>query len=373
MSRLRVLLLAEQLRRSAAGGIGTYVRGLLQGLDDLARTDPGAAPGLTLTASRPPAGEPDPLAELGHDLRTSVLPGPLLTRAWDHGLVRAPSDMDLVHAVSLATLEPGRSPLVVTVHDLLWRRVPDAYPARGRRWHEAALRRALRRADHFIVPADVVADDLVDAGASRRDITTVPMGSDHLPPPDAAAAAAHLARLGVEGPFLLSVGTLEPRKNLQRLVEAYGTIRDALPEPWPLVMVGPSGWGEQVAPTTGVVHAGSVSSEELAGLYAASRLLAYVPLIEGFGLPPVEAMSVGTPVVASPLPSTGGAAFEVDPNRTDSIAAGLLEVATDEATRDELIRRGTARSAELTWSSIAGRHRDVWKATAGGHRGSERG
>jgi len=365
MSRLRVLLLAEQLRRSAAGGIGTYVLGLLQGLDELAAADPGDAPELVLTASRA-TRHPDPLAGLGHAVRTSPLPGPLLTRAWDHGLIRAPSDVDLVHAVSLATLEPGARPLVVTVHDLLWRRIPEAYPARGRRWHERALDRALRRADRFIVPAEVVADDLVAAGAARERITVIPMGSDHLPPPDTAAAAAHLAQLDVHGPYLLCVGTLEPRKNLQRLVEAYGTIRDSLPEPWPLVMVGPSGWGEQVAPTTGVIHAGSVSAEELSGLYASARLLAYVPLIEGFGLPPVEAMSVGTPVVASPLPSTSGAAYEVDPHDTAAIAAGLLEVATDEPIREELIRRGEARSRELTWSSIARRHRDVWELASGG-------
>jgi len=367
VSRLRVLLLVEQLRRSAAGGIGTYVLGLLQGFDELAVADPAGTPDLLLTASRAP-GHPDPLAALGHDLRTSALPGPLLTRAWDRGLVRAPSGVDLVHAVSLATLEPGAVPLVVTVHDLFWRLIPDAYPARGRRWHEAALARALRRGERFVVPADTVALDLVAAGADRGRITVIPMGSDHLPPPDTAGAAAHLARLGVDGPFLLCVGTLEPRKNLQRLVEAYGTIRDALPEPWPLVMVGPSGWGDQVAPTTGVVLAGSVSVEVLAGLYATARLLAYVPLVEGFGLPPVEAMSAGTPVVASPLPSTEGAAYEVDPNDTASIAEGLLRVATDESVRASLMRRGTQRSDGLAWSAIAGRHLDVWQQAA-----SERG
>src|SRR5664280_677352 len=111
---------------------------------------------------------------------------------------------------SPAPLEPGRAALVVTVHDLLWRRVPSAYPTRGRLWHEAALRRALARAHGFIVPADVVAEDLCHAGARRDAITVIPMGSDHLPPPDRAAAAALLARLGIDGPFLLSVGTLEP-------------------------------------------------------------------------------------------------------------------------------------------------------------------
>jgi glycosyltransferase involved in cell wall biosynthesis len=83
-------------------------------------------------------------------------------------------------------------------------------------------------------------------------------------------------------------------------------------------------------------------------------------------------MSVGTPVVASPLPSTGGAAYEVDPNDTDSIAAGLLRVATDEDVRTALVRRGTARSTELAWSTIARRHRDVWEQAAGewtAHRG----
>ena len=213
MSGLDVLLLVEQLRRSAAGGIGTYVLGLLQGLDEL-ESATGADPDsggevlgpltLTLAASRAHRGESiDPLAGLGHALRASPLPGPLLTRAWDRGLVRAPSGFDVVHAASLATLETGPTPLVVTVHDLLWRRVPDAYPPRGRRWHEAALARALRRADQFVVPATTSAGDLVEAGASRESITVIPMGSDHLPPPDISGAAAHLASLGVHGPFLL--------------------------------------------------------------------------------------------------------------------------------------------------------------------------
>ena len=104
-----------------------------------------------------------------------------------------------------------------------------------------------------------------------------------------------------------------------------------------------------------------VSAPELSGLYATARLLAYVPLIEGFGLPPVEAMRFGAPVVASPLPSTAGAAFEVDPHSTDSIAEGILRVATDESERLRLQTLGLARSAELTWSAIAHRHVLVWE------------
>ncbi len=371
VDRLRLLMLVEQLRRAASGGIGTYVRGLLQGLDSLG---PEARPDLELLASRAGRGSrPDPLAQLGYPLHSSRLPGPLLTRGWDHGILRAPPGFDVVHAVSLATLEPGRAALVVTVHDLLWRRLPDAYPARGRLWHEAALRRALERADGFVVPAGVVADDLCRAGARRSAVTVIPMGSDHLPPPDLAAGSILLARLGIDGPFLLSVGTLEPRKNQERLVEAYGRIRASLPDAWPLVLVGPSGWGEQVRPQPGVVLAGLVSPSELSALYAMARLLVYVPLIEGFGLPPVEAMAFGAPVVASPLPSTGGAALEVDPLDTESIADGLLRGATDEALRADLTRLGAERSAELGWASIARRHLAVWEGARESSSGTRRG
>jgi glycosyltransferase involved in cell wall biosynthesis len=374
----RLLMIVEQLRRTASGGIGTYVRGLLQGLEALdagstAADSPagdGAVvlPEIELVASRPPSGGgPDPLTALGLRIRRSHLPGPLMTRGWDHGILRAPPGFEVVHATSVATMEPGRAVLVVTVHDLLWRRVPEAYPARGLAWHEHALRRALARADRFIVPAAVVADDLMDAGAPPGSVTVIPMGSDHLVAPDDAAASALLTLLGINGPFLLSVGTLEPRKNLGRLVEAYEAVRDRLPEPWPLLLVGPSGWGKRIEPHSGVVSAGLVSPGTLSALYARARLLAYVPLIEGFGLPPVEAMTFGTPVVASPLPSTEGAAFEVDPTSVESIGDGLVQVASDPDLRRRLTDLGRARSAELTWSGIARRHVEVWEAARSVH------
>lgn len=365
-------MMVEQLRRAASGGIGTYIQGLVEGLHAL---EPSESPEVEVVASRRTRAQrgPDALAALGYPARRSPLPGPVLTRAWDHGVLRVPRGFDLVHATSLATMEPGRAILVATVHDLLWRRVPEAYPERGRTWHEAALRRVLHRADRFIVPAQQVADDLQQAGAPAEIITIIPMGSDHLPPPDLEAATTLLSRMGVDGPFLLSVGTLEPRKNQVRLIEAYARIRSRLPEPWPLVMVGPTGWGEQVRPRAGVILAGLVTPTELSALYAMTRLLAYVPLIEGFGLPPVEAMAFGAPVVASPLPSTAGAAFEVDPLDVESIADGLLTVATDPAERSRLQALGLDRSAELAWSTIARRHLNVWDEAFAARPRSRRG
>jgi len=358
--RAQVLLIAEQLRRRVPGGIGTYVRGLLSGLATLEERHV-ELPLVTLYASRHrDHGGPDPLEVFGRRLVVSRLPGPILTRSWDRGILRAPHGFDLVHAVSLAVPPVPRSVEVVAVHDVAWRHRPEDYPRRGRRWHEAALRRALRHASHFVVPSEAVARDMIEAGAPERAVSIIPLGSDILPEPDDVGATTLLEQLGVRGEFLLSVGTLEPRKNLTRLLEAYGVARRSLPEPWPLVVVGPPGWGPEPGHGEGVVFTGRVDDGTLASLYERARLLAYVPFEEGFGLPPVEAMRYGTPVVASPLPTTGGASLEVDPTRADDIAQALVAVATDDGLRAELSVAGKARAGSLTWESAARAHVALW-------------
>ena len=357
---MKVLVVAEQLRRRVPGGIGTYVRGLVSGLRTL-----GDGPEITLWASAHREGD-DALASLGA-VRTSRLSGPALTRAWDAGLAGAPPGFDVLHATSLA-VPPGRgTPTIVLVHDVAFRHVPEAYPRRGRRWHEAALRRAIKRATVLAAPSTATAEDLLAAGASaeRVRLLTDCYGCDHLPPADGAATTALLDRLRVDGEYLLTVSTLEPRKNLRRLLAAYRDARPRLPEPWPLVVVGPAGWGEELAPEPGVVLAGMVPAPVLAGLYGRARLVAYVPLLEGFGLPAVEAMYACAPVVASPMPSTGGVAFEVDPGDTDAIADALVQVAGQEGLRSQLVTAGVLRSSELTWEAAARRHVDLWSEVAG--------
>lgn len=358
---MRVLLAVEQLRRRVPGGIGTYSRGLLQGLGELGEE----APEVVLLASRPPRRGRDPIEGMGFPVASSRLPGPLLTRAWDAGVVTAPRGFDLVHSVSLASPRSPGAPLVATVHDVAWRRYPEAYPPRGRRWHEAALARVLRRADALVVPSTSVADALLGSEAAARRVEVIEEGCDHLPEPDPVAAGELLSRLGVGDGFLLSVGTLEPRKNLERLVEAYSEARKSLPAPWPLVVVGPGGWGGSPPRAAGVTLAGQVGDEILSGLYAAARCVVYVPLSEGFGLPAVEAMRAGAPVVASPLPSTGGAALEVDPQDVSAIAAGIVRVCNDEDLRGQLAESGSRRASQLTWKQAALRHVRTWESVAG--------
>lgn len=352
---MKVLLVAEQLRRRVPGGIGTYVRGLAAGLGALT-----GGPEVTLWASAV-RGVDDPLAAVGA-VRTSRLPSRLLTRAWDAGFAGAPAGYDLLHATSLAVPPSRAAPITVLVHDVAFRHIPEAYPRRGLRWHRAALRRAIDRARILAAPSDDTADDLVAAGAAPERVRVLPdpYGCDHLPAADADATAEVLRRLHVDGEYLLTVSTLEPRKNLRRLVSAYRAARPRLPEPWPLVVVGPSGWGEELPPEPGVVLAGAVPGPVLAGLYGRARLVAYVPLMEGFGLPAVEAMYACAPVVASPMPSTGGAAFEVTPTDTDAIADALVEVGSREGVRSQLVTAGVLRSSELTWEAAARRHVELW-------------
>jgi len=389
-SRLAVLVVVDQLRRAVPGGIGTYALGLLAGLRQAAVSEGSGAAGgrgsrgpeVSLLAGRPSrhaaGGLPltaDPLAGLGFGLRTSVLRGRALIRSWDLGVAGAPRGFAVVHAVSTAApaLRGGRSSLVVTVHDLAWRHHPEATTRRGRRWHEAALHRALRRADAFVVPSSSVAEDLVAAGANPDRVAVIVEGSDHLPDPDPHAASVLLQGAGVHGDYLLSVSTLEPRKNLRRLLSAYGRARRLGAEPLPLVVVGPTGWGDaaletDLAASEGVALVGAVTAEVLAALYARARLFVYVPLTEGYGLPPLEAMRCGAPVVASAtVPSVfegvvdHPAAIGVDPLDVDAIAEGLIRGSADESLRAELVQRGFEWSSERTWRATADAHVELWE------------
>ena len=178
-----------------------------------------------------------------------------------------------------------------------------------------------------------------------------------------AADDARLRALGIDGPYLLSAATLEPRKNLVRLVQAYAAAASRARGEWPrLVIAGRLGWKwreilEASAQTSGVHVTGYVDDETLASLYRRAVAFAYPSLDEGFGLPVLEAMACGCPVLTSHVPVlrevAGGAADLTDPLDVDSIAAGLEALVADESRRASLVRRGLARAAQFSWARTA--------------------
>jgi glycosyltransferase involved in cell wall biosynthesis len=357
----RVGVVAEQLFGPVPGGIGRYVGALVRHLDGEAAAGGGAVRWLV---ARHPAGK---IAAAGLPLeRTLALawPGRLATRAWVE--LRRPrlpaavtADLDLVHATSAAIPPAGGRPLVATVHDVAFRHFPDAYPTSGRHFHERATRIAVAEAARVLVPSAATARDLADLyGLEPQRVTVTPLGVDPPSDPEPEPARRLLRRLGVRGPFLLAVGTLEPRKNLPRLVAAFAEAAADLPDHH-LVVVGPAGWGKSLTgrPPARVVLAGGVEYGVLQGLYAAADGLAYPSLYEGFGLPVLEAMARGLPVLTSDRSSlpevAGGAALLVDPTDVPAIAKGLIELLSNHALRERLAADGRRRAAAFTWQATA--------------------
>jgi glycosyltransferase involved in cell wall biosynthesis len=358
----RVGVVAEQLLRPVPGGVGRYVGALARHLPVEAAVDRGA---VRFLVARHPA---ERLAAAGlpaASTRRLAWPGRLVTRTWV--TLRRPGlpgglldDLDLVHATSAAVPPTGGRPLVATVHDLAFRHYPDAYPAAGRRYHERSARIVADEAARVLVPSEATARDLAELyGVDRGRVTITPLGVEVPSEPDRAGAEGLLRDLGVRGPFLLAVGTLEPRKNLPRLLAAFGETAGELPDHW-LVVVGPVGWGPRLRPTWDSVRvklAGRVDDATLHALYQAADGLAYPSLYEGFGLPVLEAMAHGTPVLTSDrssLPEVAGdAALLVDPLDRAAIAAGLVRLAGDGALRRRLAEAGRRRAARFTWRATA--------------------
>jgi glycosyltransferase involved in cell wall biosynthesis len=370
----RVGVVAEQLLRPVPGGVGRYVRALAKHLPVEAAVDRGAVeflvarhPQERLVAAGLPAAS----------TRRLAWPGRLVTRGWVSlrrpGLPGGLLDgLDLVHATSAAVPPTGRRPLVATVHDLAFRHFPAAYPPAGRRYHERSARIVADEAARVLVPSEATARDLAELyGVDRGRVTITPLGVELPTDPDRAGAERLLRDLGVRGRFLLAVGTLEPRKNLPRLLDAFGQVTDELPGHW-LVVVGPVGWGPRLRPTWDSVRvklAGPVGDDLLHALYQAADGLAYPSLYEGFGLPVLEAMANGLPVLTSDrssLPEVAGdAALLVDPLDRTAIAAGLVRLAGDDDLRRRLVEAGRRRAAGFTWRATAAATWATYREVAG--------
>jgi glycosyltransferase involved in cell wall biosynthesis len=280
---------------------------------------------------------------------------------WDHPRVEWwTGPVDVVWGPNFV-VPPARrgTARLATVHDLTCIRHPEMCTADVLQY-PALLRRAAAGGAHFHVVSRFVGDELVDAfGVPPERVHVVRNGVDPTPLGDAARGRAIA---GAER-YVLTIGTVEPRKDHPGLVRAFDALGDHVGDDVHLVVAGADGWGADALAATlaaspaarvgRVRRLGFVSDEQRGDLLAGAAVLAYPSVYEGFGLPPVEAMAAGTPVVATAagaLPEVLGDAAELVPvGDVDALAAALARVLDDGAHRADLVRRGSARAAELTW------------------------
>lgn len=261
----------------------------------------------------------------------------------------ATGPVDVVHATGLIPAAT-RHPLVVTLHDLAFVHDPGHFTRHGARVFRDSLDRIREKADLVLCSSQATLDDCRRAGIGAERLRLVPLGVDVEPATDADVTRVRRT-FGLPERYLLFVGTLEPRKNLRRLVEAL----ELLDEPLPLVVAGADGWGDvEVSPSDDVTFLGFVAHDDLHPLYAGAEVFCYPSIREGYGLPVLEAMAQGCPVVTSSGTATeetaGSAAVLVKPTDPTDIARGITEA---RERRTELAAKGRARASHLSWAKTA--------------------
>lgn len=357
----QLVVLVEQLLAPVPGGTGRYTRELATAL---ALTAPA---GWTVGSAVARHADPSPAVLAGVD-GPHVLPLPrrALTAAWERGVPLWPRG-DAVHAPTpLAPPGPKRGhSLVVTVHDTVPWTHPETLTKRGAAWHRKVIGHLVNQANAIVVPTSAVAAELTQHAPGIARVHPIGHGVPQvlLTPPDEEAADRIRRRLLLPDRYLLAVGTLEPRKGLDVLLEALS--RPSAPD-LPLVVVGPQGWGgvnlravaERHGLPAGRVHAtGELSDTELAvALHGAAALVA-PSRAEGFGLPMLEAMAAGVPVVHSDAPAlievAGGTGLLARRNDPVALVNALRLVFADPTRTAARVEAAKRRASKFTWQRAA--------------------
>ena len=331
-------------------GIGQYLRGSLAGLAEAAAAEGGhEIVAFAPTSARGRRAIPAALAGIDVELRLRVLPFSHAFRtAWSRRrrppVERFLGRVDVLH-FSDWMYPPQRAGVrATTIHDLVPLRFPEWTTERTRRMHGEKYANAAATCDVVFVNSAYTAADVVERlGVPAERVRVAPPGVG-------PGFAPEGERVDLGRPYLLGLGNLEPRKNLARLVEA----RRLLPDGPALALTVGGTWGDQSGlDDPAIVRLGYVADEEVPRLLRGADVFVYPSLFEGFGIPVVEAMACGTPVVASSHPSLdeacGDAAVRVDPQSPEAIAAGIEEA---RARRAELVERGLRHAARFTWRAV---------------------
>jgi len=346
---------------SGQGGDETYVQGLLAGLSAVREEGDSFPLYVHRRAAVPPAIVQNPAFPV------YVLPhrSAALRHLWalPRALQRQPGGVDLVHSQTWSPLW-APVPRALMIHDLSFHYHPELYPRGLRLRLNLLVPRLVRHARVVMTDSEFSRRDLVSVyqvPSDRIFVVPIAVHGVHTPMSNGPNHGALLKDRGVRPPFFLYLGNLHPRKNVPRLIRAYARARRTAIElaDHQLVIAGGRWWGDgseeremRQAPPGSVVFLGRVSDAERAWLLRTAEALAYPSIFEGFGLPPLEAMAVGTPVLAAntaALPETlGEAALFVDPLDEAALASGLLQLAVDSRLRAELRERGLQRAARYT-------------------------
>jgi glycosyltransferase involved in cell wall biosynthesis len=267
-------------------------------------------------------------------------------------------------------------PTVVTVHDLSWIRYPETHPVERVEMMNRYFAKALDQASALITDAEFVRQEVIDVfGVSPDKITAVPLGVESMFKPRLSIDTAKtLASHGLmHGKYFLTVGTLEPRKNLGLAIRAYSHLPLSVRNRYPLVVIGMKGWHSTeierlispLAQAGYIRQLGYVPREDLAILMAGATALIYPSIYEGFGLPPLEAMACGTPVICSnvsTLPEVvGNAGILLDPKDEVGLGESLQALTEDQKLWNDLSKKARVRSLEFTWKKCAQQTIDVYR------------
>jgi len=309
-------------------------------------------------------------SEIGASVRASYFVTGIGRMLWSQVILPLNVVQDKVDVLWSATHRlprylPDKVARVVTVHDLVWKHAPETMRPLSRVLDSVLMADAIQIADRVIAVSHSTAQDIKSEWPAVVDkVRVIHPGGVDLP---FTADARLIADLGIDKKYVLFVGTLEPRKNLARLLSAFAQLPEGVRAETILVIAGGKGWGgidahrlvADLRLSQNVILAGYVSDSVLSALYSNAHLLAMPSLYEGFGLPVVEAMSRGVPVLVSDISSlpevAGDAGLLVDPFDVDSIANGLLRILTDKVLHASLANSAVASANRFSWSLAARR------------------